>query len=1022
VVGQRQPPGDRQPEALEGGEEGLRPGDGGDGGGAIEIGAVGNLTVGSIQAIGSGSGGGFSGGGAGGGILLHADGGWSLSSSLIAQGGGGNTGGGGGRIALVGFPAHTLGSALGLPTYNLSGGGGSLFPGYAGVLTLAANDTTVPSGTSVVLDGNPVLSVPGSHNQTTATIEAVIERNLTINSGGAVTLGKAEPLRSNSVVVVNGTLNSGAYSQTVADLTGSGTINLNQGGKLSVAGGTFAGTVAGSGMLSKVGGGSAAFSGSIGTGAIDVQDGALAVSGVINPFGDVLKTGPGALEIAGSLSPGSATSGIRVAEGTLDVTAAGSISAGVGSLSVDSGATFSVNGSTVSRPINAAPGSRVTATNATLGTGGANFVRIRGDLELGGITTLSSGSFVALGERTSLSGTLNAANGVSLGAGATFAGTGTVSAKTAAGFGSLIEAQGGDLSLGDATSVAGFFSDGELRTGVHALTINDKNEAVLGSLTTLGDGVNEGTLVAGTALPMETRTHFLIEQGKNLVGRGTVVGNVKNHGAVIGDGLLLDERIVFDAGWTVSGIGEFQNVLFNGTFAPGLSPGVVEGADLAVGGQLAIELGGPTPGNGPGRHDQVNDAGAFSIVDGATLALQSFGGYLPTPGQQFEIVTSTDPILGAFADVSVDPWFIAQGVGFSLEHSATALTAQAVAVSGDFNADGAVDGADLLAWQRSAGLSGANLVGDGDANGTVDASDLDIWKIQFAAANGETFSSAAAVPEPATWALALAATAAIRLRRRRARATASPRLAVAAIVSAALALGHSRPVAALVVPYGDTLRASSSDMEVINHGSIIGPGTASIEFGPETRLSGDGYFENTLVYGVFAPGNSPGISTGSNQAFGASANLQFELGGPLPGFGAGFHDQIRDLATIFLFGGPTLSVLPFGGYVPTVGQQFKIMTWQTGLVGSFGVMNVDSFFAAHGIAFTQVVTNPGGAGDLTLHAISVAVPEASAGLFASAAGLVALVTSSIGRGPTSWRRWLAERLGYDEPPSIIRPS
>lgn len=215
--------------------------------------------------------------------------------------------------------------------------------------------------------------------------------------------------------------------------------------------------------------------------------------------------------------------------------------------------------------------------------------------------------------------------------------------------------------------------------------------------------------------------------------------------------------------------------------------------------------------------------------------------------------------------------------------------------------------------------------------------------------------------------------------------------ALSALLVVAIDVGTSR---ALVVQYGDTLRASSADVEVVNHGSIIGEAAALIEFGPETRLSGDGYFENTLVHGTFAPGNSPGITTGSNQAFGSSANVQIELGGPTPGFGAGFHDQIRDTATVFLFGGPTLSVLPFGGYVPTVGQQFKVITWQTGLVGSFGTLAVDSYFTSQGISFTQVVTNPTGAGDLTLKTIAVAVPEASSLAFLSLAAIGALGASA----------------------------
>jgi hypothetical protein len=58
-------------------------------------------------------------------------------------------------------------------------------------------------------------------------------------------------------------------------------------------------------------------------------------------------------------------------------------------------------------------------------------------------------------------------------------------------------------------------------------------------------------------------------------------------------------------------------------------------------------------------------------------------------------------------------------------------------------------------------------------------------------------------------------------------------------------------------------------------------------------------------------------------------------------------------------------------------------------------MLVDSFFLAHGITFTQVVTNPGGIGELTL--IAGAVPEAGAFLLFGTVGLATLVIRQRGR-------------------------
>jgi hypothetical protein len=70
--------------------------------------------------------------------------------------------------------------------------------------------------------------------------------------------------------------------------------------------------------------------------------------------------------------------------------------------------------------------------------------------------------------------------------------------------------------------------------------------------------------------------------------------------------------------------------------------------------------------------------------------------------------------------------------------------------SGDYDADGDVDGADLLLWQRTLG-SNSDLAADGNDNGTVDAADLQIWRNTF----GQSAASAVAqaIPEPASCAL-----------------------------------------------------------------------------------------------------------------------------------------------------------------------------------------------------------------------------------------------------------------------------
>jgi hypothetical protein len=88
----------------------------------------------------------------------------------------------------------------------------------------------------------------------------------------------------------------------------------------------------------------------------------------------------------------------------------------------------------------------------------------------------------------------------------------------------------------------------------------------------------------------------------------------------------------------------------------------------------------------------------------------------------------------------------------------------------DFDGDGDVDGADLLAVQRGLGITTGALPTDGDANGDgdVDADDFGAWKTQFGTV-GAT-GAGGAIPEPASFALvatALCAAGAARRRRTR---------------------------------------------------------------------------------------------------------------------------------------------------------------------------------------------------------------------------------------------------------------
>jgi len=377
--------------------------------------------------------------------------------------------------------------------------------------------------------------------------------------------------------------------------------------------------------------------------------------------------------------------------------------------------------------------------------------------------TVGSRGVSSLGAMTALGGGELLANGnsgigrVTLGPGDAVVGNGRVNARISAAVGSTIAvdaagATGGVLRLGDANAVDGFTSEGSLiigdgTSGKQAI-LEDANEAVLGSYTELiGDGT-DAKLTAGTAVAGDTHVHLLLGEGKNLVGEGVVEGNFKNQGNVIGNSTASGERIVFDAPWTVSGIGTFENTLVLGTFAPGNSPAISLGENQGFGGTIEIELGGTTPGNGPNNFDQIIDAGEVLLLDGTDLAVMPWNGFEPAIGDTFEFLQASDGIVGSFDDLFVDPFFLGLGIDFELSYDdgTASLLAVAAGLPGDFDLDNDVDGADFLAWQRGFGSA-------------FDSDDLTDWEDGFG-----TFSALAAsavetgtVPEPSTGLLLLIA-------------------------------------------------------------------------------------------------------------------------------------------------------------------------------------------------------------------------------------------------------------------------
>ena len=109
----------------------------------------------------------------------------------------------------------------------------------------------------------------------------------------------------------------------------------------------------------------------------------------------------------------------------------------------------------------------------------------------------------------------------------------------------------------------------------------------------------------------------ILVSGGTVEGFGTLIGNVTNNGGVLQPG---------DAP---------GNLTINGSYTQN------------AGGSLDVNIGGATAGTGYG--DLVVSG---STMLGGTLNLGVLGGFTPTAGELFEIVSASSPVIGQFASVT----------------------------------------------------------------------------------------------------------------------------------------------------------------------------------------------------------------------------------------------------------------------------------------------------------------------------------------------------------------------------------
>lgn len=269
-----------------------------------------------------------------------------------------------------------------------------------------------------------------------------------------------------------------------------------------------------------------------------------------------------------------------------------------------------------------------------------------------------------------------------------------------------------DLRLDEQTTFGG--------TGTGSVTVNG---SVLDYYAPFG-GARHG--VYGVGGLTKTGAYALVlnrvagYQGPTNINAGTLLFNaesmVQNPAWVAGSPAtyylpVAMAPVTVNTGGTLGGTGILRadvTVNSGGTFAPGVSPGVFRVGSLALasGAITAMELGGTTPGNGAGFHDQaitdplgVGLSGNLSL--GGTLNVALSGGFVPNKGNYFTLFQYSGTQTGAFDTVNY-PALLGRpsNYGFLLDYGTGANSSVTLSVAAEYRFTGASPANDW--WETAA--------------------------------------------------------------------------------------------------------------------------------------------------------------------------------------------------------------------------------------------------------------------------------------------------------------------------------
>lgn len=268
-------------------------------------------------------------------------------------------------------------------------------------------------------------------------------------------------------------------------------------------------------------------------------------------------------------------------------------------------------------------------------------------------------------------GTLTSTAQLILGSGDVLAGNGHIVAPTVAPIGSTISADGGDLTIGIASSTNSIDIAGQLNTFENQITLIDGDAASLrGNVTIGGAGNAAGSIASATGIE--------IQVGAQVTGHGSIttgddpINGLTNNGTLLGSTsaspITVDGRL--------TGTGTINNVRLARQWAPtGEINNRLDGnVALTSTASLAVDIGGTSAGI---THERFRFNPSASL-DG-TLGVNLTGGFSPSAGHEFSIISAMNSLSGAFDTVNLPD--LVDGLKWNINQSATTLTLQ-VALDG----------------------------------------------------------------------------------------------------------------------------------------------------------------------------------------------------------------------------------------------------------------------------------------------------------------------------------------------------